>query len=103
MFPIDCLIGDFPDCLDYFAEQTLLDSRYNRYLATVELRKRFVSAVDAIQSDEFLESLHDTMSKFFGFERWKNLLACGPLKAEFRNHAQLIGSFDGKRLSAEMS
>jgi len=101
MYPIDDLIGDFVGYLDYFAKTTPVDSKYRTYLATVQLRKDLGSAAAAMQSDEFLETLHNTMANFFGFGWRKILLPIEELKTELRRHSPLIESFDGKKLGAE--
>jgi hypothetical protein len=101
MYSTDDLIADFVGYLDYFAKTTPVDIKYRTYLATVELRKDLGSAAAAMKSDEFLETLHNTMANFFGFGWRKLLLPIEELKTELRRHSPLIESFDGKKLGAE--
>lgn len=101
MYPVDDLIDDFVGYLDYFAKTTRIDSKYRNYLATVQLRKDLGNAVRALKSDEFMETLHNTMANFFGFGWRKILLPIEELKTELRKHSAFIESFDGEKLGAE--
>jgi hypothetical protein len=103
MYPVDDLIADFRGCLEYFAKKTPVNSEYSDYLDTVRLRIRLGSTASAIKSDEFLERLHHTMDGFFGFAQRKILVSPEELKAEVREHAQLIEAFDGEKLGADQN
>jgi hypothetical protein len=66
MNPVECLTNHFADYLDSYRQNTSLDSAYKQYLATVVLRKEFSSASQAISSDEFVRSMHETLRASFG-------------------------------------
>jgi len=104
MSPVDSLIADFPDWLEYFADMTPLDSGYRQYLDTVNRRKQLGSTAAAISSDEFIENLHRTLSGFFRLSRRRaKLLPVDDLRLELRKYAPQIGSFDGHKLGGEPS
>jgi hypothetical protein len=98
MYPTDCMITDFAACLKYFEDrESPKIELYKSYLSTVDMRKGFSSASDAIQCDKFVASLHDTLSVFFRLAR-AGVLAAAELKAELAKHAEPIAEFDGIKL-----
>src|SRR6266849_7535504 len=100
---VDFLIADFASCLDYFVKKTpFLDSRYNFYLATIEKRLAFSGVADAVNSDEFLADVHETLMGFFRLAR-AGLLPQDQFVAEIRKHALSIEGFAGKKLGTEPS
>ena len=66
MYPLDCLIADFPNCLEYYVKTEPLTSEYRQYIATVELRKQLGTVEQAISDTKFLSSLYATLKGFFG-------------------------------------
>jgi hypothetical protein len=98
---VDDLIRDFAAYLDCFVETTPVDANFQSYLTTVRLRRAVGSVANALASDEFMKSLHKTMSGFFRLGRWKLLLPEDELTAELRKHSGLILPFDGMKLSTE--
>jgi hypothetical protein len=100
MSPLDCLIGDFANCLDYYIEKEPLNSRSEQYIATVKLRKQFSSVTAAIADDEFLRNLHSTLEGFFRLARI-GLLPLDQFKQELSRHQTSIASFEGEKLGTE--
>jgi hypothetical protein len=98
---VDFLIADFASCLEYFVKETpFLDSRYNFYLATMEKRSAFPGVADAINSDEFLTNVRQSLMGFFRLAR-AGLLPPDQFVAEIRRYALSIERFAGRKLGAE--
>src|SRR5579884_1775574 len=102
MNPVECLTTHFAAYLDSYRQNTPLDSGYKQYIATVALRKRFSSTSEAISSDEFVQSMHETLRGFFRLGmRAAGLLPLDLFRVEVRKHAASIGSFDGTIVGTE--
>jgi len=102
MNPVECLTDHFACYLDSYRQNTPLDSGYKQYLATVALRKGFSSTSQAILSDEFVRSMHETLRGFFRLGmRAAGLLPLDDFIVELRRQAGSIGSFDGTIVGAE--
>lgn len=104
MNPVECLTNHFAGYLDSYRQNTPLNSGYKQYLATVALRKGFTSASQAISSDEFVRSMHETLRGFFRLGmRAAGLLPVDPFIVELRRYAASIGSFDGTIVGTELT
>ncbi len=104
MNPVECLTNHFAGYLDSYRQNTPLDSGYKQYLSTVALRKGFSSASQAISSDEFVRSMHETLRGFFRLGmRAAGLLALDLFIVELRRHAVSIGSFGGTIVGTELT
>jgi len=96
--PLDCLIDDFPPCLEYFVANNL-HSRFEQYLETMRLRKEFDSVSKAISSDEFLVRMRDTLSGFFRLAR-AVLLPSPAFEKQIREHRSEITALEKLSLSS---
>lgn len=64
---VDCLISEFETCLDYFEQYQAERFKPYPYINTMKLRNE--RAEDAIDNDEFLTSLHRTLSGWWRLGR----------------------------------
>jgi hypothetical protein len=104
MNPVECLTNQFAGYLDSYKQTTPLNSAYKQYLATVALRKGFSGASEAISSDEFVRSMHETLRGFFRLGmRAAGLLPLDLFTVELRTHAASIGSFDDTIVGTELT
>jgi hypothetical protein len=104
MNPVECLTNQFAEYLDLYRHSAPLDSGYKQYLQTVALRKGFSSPSHAISSDQFVQSMHETLRGFFRLGmRAAGLLPLELFIVELRKHAASIGSFDGTIVGTEMT
>jgi hypothetical protein len=104
MNPVECLTNHFAGYLDSYGQNTPLDTGYKQYLATVALRKEFSTTSQAISSDEFVRSMHETLGGFFRLRmRRAKLLPLDLFILELRRHTAPIGSFDGTIVGTELT
>ena len=102
MYPVDCLIAEFAALLDCgVSKPDDLNSEEKQYVATMKLRAQFSNVRDAISDDEFLRSLHTTLTGFFGLARRTKLKPVDQFKLELGAHTQSIAWFEGRKLSTE--
>lgn len=86
MDPVECLISEFENCLDYFEQHQ--NEGFESHLQTMKLRNVLGNAGDAIDNDEFLKSLRMTLSDW-GLRR-AGLVPLDEFKRELRKHKQEI-------------
>ena len=98
--PAQWLIAEFEASLEHFANSTVIDKRYELYLATVRLRTEFPNAAAAVASDEFVNSVHETLRTFFNLAR-AGLRPLGEFVDELRKQARALSRFDGVKVGTE--
>ncbi|MFZ0887524.1 MAG: hypothetical protein WA005_03660 [Candidatus Binataceae bacterium] len=86
MDPVECLLSEFENCLDYCEQHQY--TGFESHLRTMTLRNVLANAGDAIDNDEFLTSLHKTLSDW-GLRR-AELVPLDEFKTVLRQHKQEI-------------
>jgi hypothetical protein len=99
------LIADFPRYVSCFSQAPAFDraGQLEHHLETIRLRSVAGSAVEALESDAFIESLYRTLQAWGIGRRSSHLVPLPTFSWILRGKAQELSSFDGLSISDELA
>lgn len=93
---VEKLLSEFSECLDFFdSDPPFTRRQINLHRETLEIRRKYPSAAEVLNDDEFFESLYATLKAWRVGIRASKMMGLDEIKNSFRLQAERIREIEG--------